>query len=343
LLVLSHPHEDHVGGLALLLARYQVSRIVEPGMRGPGPGYRAWAARLAAEGKTTARLATGDRFEFDDIAFRVLWPDRGSVPADPPDTGTGINNVSIVLLGTFGRERLLLAGDIEEGIDPILLSRGLPRVDLLKVAHHGSRTSSTQAFLDAVAPRIAVVSVGAKNTYGHPAPETIARLRSHRAAVYRTDQDGSVVVTLDGTAAVARAEGGRVASEASPSNPGVARPRVGNTGIESAVVRNAFACGIPGAAIRLAANAKTSAAGTEPAGTRTSAAITSPTTGRSGALASRPSATPGTAAVLLYHRADDGTRAGRRRRPASFARPKALGTPARARGRRGGRLARPPH
>ena len=152
LLVLSHPHEDHVAGLALLLDRYRVGRMFEPGMIGPGPGYRAWQAALQRLGIHPGTLATGDRFTLDDIRLRVLWPDRGAVPRTPADGGTAINNVSIVLLGEVGRQRFLLAGDIEEGIDPILLARGLPRVDLLKVAHHGSRTASTGAFLDTVRP-----------------------------------------------------------------------------------------------------------------------------------------------------------------------------------------------
>jgi competence protein ComEC len=252
LLVLSHPHEDHVAGLAMLLDRYRVSRVVEPGMRGPGPGYRAWAAELAAQGKTTGRLATGDRFAFDDVGFRVLWPDRGAVPVEPTDTGTGINNVSIVLLGTIGHERFLLAGDIEEGIDPILLARGLPHVDFLKVAHHGSRTSSTPAFLDAVAPKIAVVSVGAKNTYGHPAPETMSRIKSRHAELFRTDLDGTVVVTLDGTAASARAEGGRVAAAATPTSGADPKPPTSKLAGAASPLRQ-YACGIPGARALLAA------------------------------------------------------------------------------------------
>ena len=87
-------------------------------------------------------------------------------------------------------------GDVEDGIDPGLLARGLPRVDLLKVAHHGSRTATTQAFVDAVRPRVAVASAGAGNTYGHPAKPTLDRLRASGARVYRTDQDGSVSVEL---------------------------------------------------------------------------------------------------------------------------------------------------
>ena len=341
LLVLSHPHEDHVAGLALLLARYRVSRVVEPGMRGPGPGYRAWASELGAQGKTTGRLATGDRFAVDDIGFRVLWPDENAVPAEPTDTGTGINNVSIVLLGTIGHERFLLAGDIEEGIDPILLARGLPHVDFLKVAHHGSRTSSTAAFLDAVQPKIAAVSVGAKNTYGHPAPETMARIRSRHAALFRTDVDGTVVVTLDGTAAIAQAEGGRVATAVPAVGRTTAAPAARPVaGAGSPVV--AFSCGIPGAVARLATtNAPpTNAATTDPPTSAEARPQGRSESGHAGTVSSRRSVPSVAEPPLLYHRADDGTRADRRRRPAPFARSTALGTPPRARGRRGRRLAR---
>ena len=198
LLVLTHPHEDHVAGLALLLERYRIGRTFEPGMIGPGPGYRAWQAALTGLGLRPARLATGDRFALDQIQFRVLWPDAGKVPEKPADGGTAINNVSIVLLGEFGHERFLLAGDIEEEIDPILLARGLPRVDFLKIAHHGSKTSSTGPFLDAVRPRVAVASAGAGNPYGHPTKATLDRVAARGAAVLRTDRNGSVEVTLDG-------------------------------------------------------------------------------------------------------------------------------------------------
>jgi competence protein ComEC len=200
LLVLTHPHEDHVAGLALLLDRYRVGRTFEPGTIGPGPGYRAWEAALDRLGLRPSRLSTGDRFDLDEIRFRVLWPDPGAVPREPADGGTAINNVSVVLLGEVGRERFLLAGDIEEEIDPILVGRGLPRVDLLKIAHHGSRTSSTAPFLDAVKPRVAIASAGAGNPYGHPTKATLDRVAARGAQVLRTDRNGSVEVTLDGAA-----------------------------------------------------------------------------------------------------------------------------------------------
>src|SRR4051794_3097444 len=206
--ILSHPHEDHVAGLALLLERYHVARVFEPGMRGPGPGYAAWLRDLARPGAPVRLgLAAGDHLAVDEIDFQVLWPIRGRVPATPPDGGTGINNVSVVLLGRIGDRRALLMGDVEESIDPSLLADGLPHVDLLKVAHHGSRTATTQAFVDATRPSVAVASAGAGNPYGHPAKSTLDRLAGSGARVLRTDRDGTVVVRFARDAMTVRTEG----------------------------------------------------------------------------------------------------------------------------------------
>ncbi len=210
LLVLTHPHEDHVGGFAALLGRYRVGPIFEPGMLGPGPAYHAFEAALRDAGRVTGRLADGDTMRLDDAAITVHWPVAGSVPRLPPDTGKGINDVSIVLDIRFGRRRLLLMGDTEEEVDPQLLEAGLSGpVDVLKVAHHGSGTASTAPFLAAVRPSVAVVSVGAGNPYGHPAPATVARLRAAGAAVYRTDLEGSVEISTDGRDLEVRTTGAR--------------------------------------------------------------------------------------------------------------------------------------
>jgi competence protein ComEC len=218
ILVLSHPHEDHVAGLPLLLERYRVGRTFDVGMRGRGPGYAAWGLALALRDVPRGRLATGDALVLDGARLDVLWPDPGTVPAEPPDDGSGINNVSVVLLGQFGRQRFLLMGDVEEEVDPILLERGLPPVDLVKVAHHGSRTSSTQAFLNAVRPRVALVSAGARNPYGHPAPATLERLAAGGARIGRTDLDGTVEVAMDGRTSTLITERRRGAA-AAPARP----------------------------------------------------------------------------------------------------------------------------
>ena len=116
------------------------------------------------------------------------------MPVEPASTGRGINDTSIVLLGEANGRRFLLTGDAEDDVDPRLVARGLPRIDVLKVAHHGSATATSAALLDATRPGIALVSVGAGNDYGHPAPSTLARLRDVGARVYRTDLHGTVVV-----------------------------------------------------------------------------------------------------------------------------------------------------
>ena len=211
--ILTHPHEDHVAGLAMLLGRYRVGRVYETGMHGPGPGYKAWARALALpNAPPDGRLATGDRLAVDDLHLRVLWPDPGKVPLEPPDGGRGINDVSVVLLGEVAGRRILLTGDVEDDVDPLLVARGLPPIDVLKVAHHGSKTASTPAFLDVVKPAVAIVSAGAGNPYGHPARSTLDRLASTGARVLRTDTDGSVEVDIGGSGVRVAASGGRAAA-----------------------------------------------------------------------------------------------------------------------------------
>ena len=161
-------------------------RATRPGSSGSaGPGRRA---RMS--------IGAGDRLTVDEVAMRVLWPVRGQVPAEPPDAGSGINNVSVVLLGVIGERRFLLTGDVEEDVDPSLLTGGLPRVDLLKVAHHGSRTATTDAFVAAVRPRVAVASAGADNPYGHPGPSDAGASRRVRRAGLSDRCRRSVTVTF---------------------------------------------------------------------------------------------------------------------------------------------------
>lgn len=302
--ILSHPHEDHVAGLALLLQRYDVARVFEPGMRGPGPGYAAWLRELARpNGPIRLGLAAGDRLSVDEIGLRVLWPIRGQVPTVPPDGGSGINNVSVVLLGQVGSRRFLLMGDVEQEIDPSLLVDDLPHVDLLKVAHHGSRTATTATFVEAVRPRVAVASAGAGNPYGHPTRATMDRLAAAGARVLRTDRDGTVVATFQADRMSVRTEGGRAVT--SPAARVAAR--------SDATVGARFRCAIPVTAL---------VPEREP----------SPP-------ASAQGPDPGTDRTVGYHRSDDGAWARGRGLPPALPRSPGLVRAARARRGRGGRLA----
>ncbi|CAN5608902.1 DNA internalization-related competence protein ComEC/Rec2 [soil metagenome] len=221
LVVITHPHEDHVAGLALLLDRYRIGQIAEPGMIGLGPGDAAFRRRLAELGRTTRILAAGDTFDFDGARIAVHWPLAGQVPTRPSDGGKQVNNVSLVLELAFGERRLLMTGDIEEEIDGRLLSLGLGAdgaapVDVLKVAHHGSATASTDAFLEQVRPSLAVISAGTGNPYGHPSPGTVGRLERAGAQVLRTDRDGSVEISTDGRDLRVWRSGGRAAADPPP-------------------------------------------------------------------------------------------------------------------------------
>ncbi|WP_458335692.1 ComEC/Rec2 family competence protein [Streptomyces sp. 372A] len=203
LLLLTHFHADHVRGLPGVLRGRAVGAIQTTGLDEP-PEQAAFVRRTAAgAGVPVLRAAPGERRRIGALDWQVLWP-PGAAPAAGPvpyDVPQDPNDASVTLLVRTGGLTLLLPGDLEPPAQQALLLSHpeLPRVDVLKVAHHGSAHQDS-ALLRAVRPRFALVSVGRDNPYGHPAPRTVDALAEEGAVVLRTDRDGAIAVTGAGSA-----------------------------------------------------------------------------------------------------------------------------------------------
>jgi competence protein ComEC len=199
LLVLTHPHQDHVAGLVDVLDRFRIGAILQAGIGYENPSFE----RLLADADRTATpiviARAGQHIALDATTdVTVLYPSAAEAAAPLPDGD--INNGSVVLLLTHGGFAALLTGDAEAPVEAELLARGaIPEVDVLKVGHHGSTSSTTPGLLDAAQPTVALISDGTGNEYGHPAPETLAVLAARPGtAVFRTDLDGDIEVETDG-------------------------------------------------------------------------------------------------------------------------------------------------
>ncbi len=197
-LVTTHAHRDHVGGVPAVLHRLRVGRVIDPMQPGVGFDERELrrTARLLGVPLVPARV--GRTYALERLRIRVLWPDHaGSRDEDPHVHGT-------VLLASYGSIDLLLTGDSES---PVTRSLPLRQVEVLKVAHHGSSDERLADLLGVLRPRIAVISVGAHNDYEHPRPDTLAALHDRAGlAVYRTDENGRVVLESDGTSMTVRTD-----------------------------------------------------------------------------------------------------------------------------------------
>jgi competence protein ComEC len=202
LVVVSHSHADHEGGVPSVLRRLPAGLVLEPGAPVPDPRYLRFL-----DGLRTGRVPwhpgrTGERFSVDGVSFTVLHPTPGW-----SGWGEDVNEDSLVLLVEFGAFQAIFAGDAGLPAEAEMRNR-LLRVDLLKVGHHGSRGSTGDEWLDALRPRAAVISVG-RNDYGHPAPATLQRLAAHGVDVHRTDREGTVTVLTDGMRMTIESKGGR--------------------------------------------------------------------------------------------------------------------------------------
>lgn len=207
LVICTHPETDHLNGLIEVLKYYQVEQILTTGFERHIPEYQEWL-RIIKEKQIPVKIAQAGQVIYlgENIKMKILWPEPSLIDclAKPPAQnfwcgGKSSNNASIVTQLIYGQREFLLTGDIERETELYLathLSASQLESDVLKIAHHGSQTSTNQFFLQVVNPSIAIISAGRDNPYGHPHLQVLERLAGIK--VYRTDEDGDIEILTDG-------------------------------------------------------------------------------------------------------------------------------------------------
>jgi len=199
LVILTHPEADHMQGLLDILQRYKVDYILWSGIKKTTPDYQAWISAIERQKKMGAKIIVaeaGQEIKLGKVLINVISPLENVEDKEFKNTS---NDTCIVAKLIYGENSFLFTGDISAKTEKELVSsRENIYVDVLKVAHHGSKYSTSDLFLAALEPKIAVISVGAKNTYGHPTPEVLQRLDKFGIKVERTDTNGNVDFVSDG-------------------------------------------------------------------------------------------------------------------------------------------------
>ncbi len=197
LAVLTHPHSDHIGGMRGVGEAVPVGAVLDCAFPAGSSAQRGVLEWVRSSGTVYRRARAGQKVRLgDDVWMDVLWPGEQFLRGTESDA----NNNSVVLMLRHGAVRMLFTGDLQREGEMAVLehTRGTLKADLLKVGHQGSCDATSEDFLQAVSPGTAVISVGRRNTYGHPCDEIVERIQHRRAKVLRTDQDGDVVVQSDG-------------------------------------------------------------------------------------------------------------------------------------------------
>jgi len=192
LIILTHPHADHLDGLLEVLKRYDADMVMETGVNHSLPEYEEWRKLLKEKEIRVITAKRGQRVRLAESAgLDVLMPFKNFSGESPKN----IHESMIIAKLYYGLNTALLTGDAEKSLEYQLLFYGDDLdSDILKVGHHGSKTSTSEEFLKAVSPQVAIISAGRKNRYGHPHQEVIDRIRKAGVQARRTDQNGDILI-----------------------------------------------------------------------------------------------------------------------------------------------------
>lgn len=187
-IILTHPDRDHLAGLVEVARNYKIGKVLSTGAEKDSAAFEEWKELLDYNRIETLEVIRGDEVNFGDSRLKIIFPEN------PVGSGSGdANNESVVARFDFGESSFLFTGDIESPAEQRILASGENiDVDFLKIAHHGSRFSSSDAFLDAASPEEAIISVGAKNSYGHPTDAVLNALETRGVNILRTDKNGDI-------------------------------------------------------------------------------------------------------------------------------------------------------
>lgn len=187
----THPHSDHVGGLDTVIESFDVKDVILPPAEHTTKTFEDVVDAVADKGLSVTEPKPGDSYAIGDASFTILAPNR--------DYGDDLNDWSVGIRLEYGQNHFVMCGDAEEHAEADICANGLDlSADVLKAGHHGSRTSTSDAFLDKVNPKTVVIQCGKDNSYGHPHQETLDKLNARGIQVFRTDLDGTVVAHCDG-------------------------------------------------------------------------------------------------------------------------------------------------
>lgn len=188
----THPDADHIGGLDVIVYKYNCEKVIMPDYEKDTRTYQELVDVIHDKNMKITYPVVGEQYALGEAKFTIIAPNSNSY-------GGNANDYSVAILLEYGKNRFLFTGDAEEASEAEMLTNGIDiSADVYKVAHHGSRSASTQEFLNAVHPKYAVISCGEGNSYGHPHAEVLNRLRSMGVEVFRTDEQGSIIASSDG-------------------------------------------------------------------------------------------------------------------------------------------------